>query len=167
MPKMYKFSKEQIAELEAARRKNQNKHADMRIKAVLYRAQGMKPAEVAVRTGYNRKYLSGLNAKYFKGGIGTLADNHYKGNRRNLSYEAEAELIVGFRELAQKGQIVEVKMIKQAYEEKVGHKIGKGQIYRVLKRHGWRKVMPRGKHPKKADDEAIEASKKLTLSISP
>ncbi len=29
----------------------------------------------------------------------------------------------------------------------------------MLKRHGWRKVMLRTKHPKKADDEAIEASK--------
>jgi transposase len=139
----------------------------MRIKAVLYRAQGMKPAEIAIRTGFTRKYLSELNAKYIHGGIGALADNHYRGNRRNLSLAAETELIAGFQELAQKGQIVEVKMIKQAYEDKVGHKIGKGQIYRVLKRHGWRKVMPRGKHPKKATDEVIEASKKLTLFISP
>lgn len=29
----------------------------------------------------------------------------------------------------------------------------------MLKRRGWRKVMLRAKHPKKADDEAIEASK--------
>ncbi len=33
----------------------------------------------------------------------------------------------------------------------------------VLKRKGWRKVMPRSKHPKKASPEAIEASKKLKL----
>ncbi|MCI8758540.1 MAG: winged helix-turn-helix domain-containing protein [Oscillospiraceae bacterium] len=37
------------------------------------------------------------------------------------------------------------------------------QIYCVLHRHGWRKVMPRSKHPKKASEDEIAASKKLTL----
>lgn len=31
----------------------------------------------------------------------------------------------------------------------------------MLERHGWRKVMPRSKHPQKASEEAIEASKKI------
>ena len=31
----------------------------------------------------------------------------------------------------------------------------------LLERHNWRKVMPRSRHPKKASDEAIEASKKI------
>ena len=53
--------------------------------------------------------------------------------------------------------------IKKKYEDKVDHKISSGQIYRVLKRHEWRKVMPRARHPKSAGPEAIEASKKLTL----
>lgn len=43
--------------------------------------------------------------------------------------------------------------------DKVGHSIGNGQIYRALKRHNWRKVMPRSRHPKKASEEAINASK--------
>ena len=54
-----------------------------------------------------------------------------------------------------------VNTLEPDYEEKVGHTIGGSQIYRVLHRNNWRKVMPRSKHPKKAGDEAIEASKKL------
>lgn len=50
--------------------------------------------------------------------------------------------------------------IEIAYEKAVGHHISSGQIYRVLWRHGWRKVMLRSKHPKKASEEVIEASKK-------
>ena len=79
-----------------------------------------------------------------------------------LASEEESKLLDSFAEKAELGQIIEVKEIKAAYEEKVGHSIGGGQIYGVLARHGWRKVMPRSRHPKKADDEAIEASKKLT-----
>ena len=32
----------------------------------------------------------------------------------------------------------------------------------VLHRQGWRKIMPRSRHPKKADEEVIATSKKLT-----
>jgi hypothetical protein len=39
----------------------------------------------------------------------------------------------------------------------------KGQIYRVLRRPGGRKFMPRSKHSEKASDEVIAASKKLTI----
>lgn len=80
---------------------------------------------------------------------------------RNMSYDEEEEFLSQFADKAEKGQIVEISEIKKAYEEKIGHKTGHGQIYFVLHRHGWRKLMPRSKHPKKASSEAIEASKKL------
>ena len=56
----------------------------------------------------------------------------------------------------------DVKAIKAAYDKKVGHETGHGQIYFVLHRHGWSKKLPRSKHPKSATPEAIDASKKLT-----
>jgi len=43
----------------------------------------------------------------------------------------------------------------------VGHSIGGSPIYRLLKRHGYKKVMPRSRHPKKAKQEVIETSKKI------
>ena len=78
-----------------------------------------------------------------------------------MSVEEEAALLEPFQAEAEKGQIVEVSQIKAKYEEAVGHRIGGSQIYYVLARHGWRKVMPRSKHPKKASEEVIETSKKL------
>ncbi len=67
-----------------------------------------------------------------------------------------------FVRLQMQEKTVSVHDIETAYREAVGHSIGTSQIYYVLHRHGWRKVMPRSKHPKKASDEVIEASKKLT-----
>ena len=80
-----------------------------------------------------------------------------------MSMEEEAELLAPFKAEAEAGRVVEVSRIKAAYIEKVGHSIGSGQIYYVLKRQGWRKVMPRSQHPNKASEEAIDASKKLKL----
>ena len=78
-----------------------------------------------------------------------------------MTIEEEAAFLEPYRKKAENGQIVSVAEIKAAYEQAVGHTIGRGQIYRVLHRQGWRKVMPRSKHPKKASEEVIETSKKL------
>ena len=80
-----------------------------------------------------------------------------------MSFEEEATLLEQFKAKAEKGQLVEISEIKEAYDKAIGHKSGSAQIYRVLHRHGWRKVMPRSKHPQKASNEAIEASKKLKI----
>lgn len=79
-----------------------------------------------------------------------------------MSYNEEDAILAPFKELAEKGELVEISAIKTAYQSKVDHVIGENQIYCVLRRHGWRKVMPRSKHPNKASDEVIETSKKLT-----
>ena len=79
-----------------------------------------------------------------------------------MTYEEEREFLAQFIDEADGGRITDVSAIKAAYDEKIGHETGHGQIYYVLHRHGWTKKMPRSKHPKSADPEAIEASKKLT-----
>ena len=80
-----------------------------------------------------------------------------------MTYEEETELLAQFINEADGGQITDVSVIKAAYDEKIGHETGHGQIYYVLHRHGWSKKLPRSKHPKSAVPEVIEASKKLTL----
>lgn len=105
------------------------------------------------------KVVSRWVSAYVKHGIESLYDNRKGGNHRNMSYEEEALLLSGFKKASENGQIVEVSEIKKAYEDKVGHKMGAGHIYYILARHGWRKVMPRSRHPQKANPEAIEASK--------
>ena len=50
---------------------------------------------------------------------------------------------------------------KTVLDEACGKNTGRVYVYNVLKRHGWSKKMPRSRHPKAADEEACEASKKL------
>ena len=161
----YHISEEQIGELEKARKKNKDKNVEKRLKALLLCAGGKKRGEIAQETGFEKTYISKLVSKYYNEGIASIVENHYPGNHRNLSFAEEEALLEPFKKAAEKGQIVEVSAIKRAYEEAIGRPLkSHGQIYYVLKRHGWRKVMPRSKHPNKASEEAIEASKKLTAS---
>ena len=158
----YVFTGEEIAEIQEARRKNRDKKADRRLKALELKATGRTGEEIAKLTDYNPGYISKLAAKYRKGGIEAITGNHYGGNHRNMRYEEEAELLEQYIQAADGGHITDVSAIKTAYDEKIGHETGHGQIYNVLHRHGWSKKLPRSKHPKSATPEAIEASKKLT-----
>ena len=168
MQKRYHISEEQVAELTKARKENKDINVDKRLRALLLHAEGKKREEIAERTEYAKTYISELVSKYCNHGIGAIVENKYKGNNRNMSHVAEEALLEPFKKAAEAGQVVEVSAIKKAYEEAIGRSLDKshGHIYEVLQRHGWRKIMPRSKHPKKADDEDIEASKKLILALT-
>lgn len=161
MAQVYKFSEEEIEEIVQARRENKDKRVEARLKALEMRARNVKASEIAELTGFHSAYISQLAAKYKNGGIEAITGNHYGGNRRNMSFEEEAAILAPFRERAAKGEMIEIKEIKASYQAAVDHPISVAQIYYVLHRHGWRKVMPRSRHPQKADDATIEASKKL------
>lgn len=163
MPKTYKISKEEAEKIKDLRKTIKNKQVDKRFYAVQLRGEGKTNQEIAEKLDTSPKVVSRWVSAYINKGIESLYDKRKGGNHRNMSYEEEEEFLSQFKKAAEKGQIVEVREIKKAYESKVGHEIGSGHIYYILARHGWRKVMPRSKHPKKASEEAIEASKKLTI----
>ena len=161
MASRYRFSEGQIKEIEQARKDNKDKRAEARLKALELRAKGASANEVADATGFHAVSVTRLVAKYRDHSIEAIAGNHYGGNHRNMSVEEEAAILVPFKERAEKGELVEISEIAKAYQSAVKHPVSKGQIYRVLHRQGWRKVMPRSRHPKKAGEEVIETSKKL------
>ena len=166
MARRYHINEKQVKELKSARRRNKDKNVEKRLKALLLHAEGKTREKIAELTGYVKSYISELVSKYCNCGLSSIVENNYHGNNRNMSFAEEEALLEPFRKAAEAGQIIEVSEIKRAYEEATGRSLdtNRGQIYNVLHRHGWRKVMPRSKHPKKASEEVIEASKKLTQS---
>ena len=161
MAKSYEISESQLLEIETARKKNRNKNVERRLYVLVMRAEGKSLEEISEKTGYHISTASKLIARYMRDGISAIAENHYKGNRRNMSFEEEAAILAPFIERAERGEMVDIKEIAAAYQKSVSHKVSDTQIYYVLHRHGWRKIMPRSRHPKRASEEAIEASKKL------
>lgn len=150
MASRYKFSDEEIRSIECARKINKDKRAETRLKALELRAKGAGAKEVSEQTGLHTGTVTRLVAKYRGHGLEAISGNHYGGNHRNMSVEEETAILASFKERAAKGELVSVSEIARAYQDKVDHLISSGQVYDVLRRHGWRKVMPRSKHPKKA-----------------
>jgi len=161
--KKHIITEEEYNAVKEAIRINKHKRVDKRLQVILMRYEGYKDIEISEKLGYSRKRISQLCAEFKMVGLETYAKLKYGGNNRALGIEEERKILKAFEEKAAQGELVTVQSIKGAFDEKRGKDTGRGYIYMLLERHGWRKVMPRSKHPNKANDEAIEASKKLTL----
>lgn len=161
MPKTHKISKEEAEEIKQVRSGIKDKDVDKRLHAVQLRGEGLKNKEIAQKLDTSPKVVSNWVSLYVKYGLEGLLPKKRESHHWNISFKDEQEMLDEFKEKAKTGQIIEVSEIKNEYVKRVGHEISTGQIYRVFKRHNWRKVMPRSRHPKEASDEAIEASKKL------
>jgi len=163
MPRTLRINKEEAQAFEAAGKVVTDKRTDRRLHAVQLSGEGQENPETASKSDCSAKVVSRWISAYCKDGIEALTGGKYGVNRRNMSTVEEEAFLAEYKKQAEQGQITEVGTMKAAYEAKVGHSIGGSQIYYVLARHGWRKIMPRSKHPDKASDEAMDASKKLTL----
>lgn len=72
------------------------------------------------------------------------------GGRRNssMTIEEEREFLSQWKEKAAAGGVLTVPPIHAALVERLGHDTPMSTTYRLLARHGWRKVQPDTKHPK-------------------
>ena len=144
-------------------RVNKLKRVDKRLQVIQLHMEGKKQQEIADKLGYSREWVCSLLREYREKGLTEYARHKYGGNHRAMSVEEEAEILSQFEEESRTGKLVVANTIKKAFDEKRGKDTGRGYVYMLLKRHKARKVTPRSAHPKKASDEAIEASKKLTF----
>ena len=83
------------------------------------------------------------------------------GGRRRaaLSLEEEREFLQPWAELAAEGGMLVVAPLRAALAQKLGRAVTHSVVYRMLARHGWRKVAPDTRHPK-SDPAAQEEWKK-------
>ena len=152
---------EEYEKIVEAEKKTQDKQISRKLRVLMLWYEGLDNAEVGKRVGLCSVRVSQLVSEYKKTGLEKYTQKKYGGNHRNMSEAEEEEILSGFKAKAEAGQVVIAKDIKEEFDKKLGRDTGRGYIYMLLERHGWRKVMPRSKHPKKASKEAIEASKKL------
>ena len=80
-------------------------------------------------------------------------------NRAKASLEREAQILDEVLSEAATGGIVIVPPLKPLVEAKLGQSIGLSTLYKMMARHGWRKLVPDKRHPK-ADPAAQDAWKK-------
>jgi transposase len=97
---------------------------------------------------------------------GIAVAKRQRGGRHNetLSLEEEEAYLADWEQRAHEGQAVLVKQLRADWQRRSGVRIPLYTMYRILARHGWRKVAPDTKHPK-GDPAAQEAFKKTSNPI--
>jgi transposase len=148
-------------------RETRSKADFQRVQCVWMRAElGMNSTEIAAAVGWSKSTVKIVQMHYFREkeqaliGVG-------RGGRKNdyLTHEEEKNLLESFTDAARVGGVLVVSDIQAAYEREVGRPVAKSTVYRLLARHGWRKIAPRPSHPK-SDPAAREEFKKNSLVSS-
>lgn len=120
----------------------------------------LKAEDIAKVVGLSKGYIWYIHAKYRQMGEAAF-DLGNRGGRyhNNLTIQQEESIISDIAEAGDSGTILEISSIKSRYEALAGKSVNKTVIYRMLKRHGWRKIAPRPNHPKN-NKEAMDSFKK-------
>ncbi len=117
----------------------------------------MKPDEIAKAVGWHTTTARTTQQEFAKRGVDALVERRRGGRNRSLmSPEDEKAFLEEFADQAGAGSILVVTAVHAALESRLGRKIAPSTTYRILKRNGWRKVVPRPFHPKR-NPEAVEA----------
>jgi transposase len=87
------------------------------------------------------------------------------GRRRALmSLAQEREFLEPWEKQAKEGGVLVLSPMRAALAQKLGRKVNRSVVWRLLARHGWRKVAPDTRHPK-SDPQVQEAWKKNSRRI--
>ncbi len=157
------FSEAQLSKVEKSLHNTTTKEGYQRVQAVWLRMKlGLHAAEIAQILGIHEASVWRIHSRYFKNGA-KIFDEGLSGGRwhENLSLEEEAAFLKPYCKQAESSGMIVVTDVANGYEKLIGRGVPKSTVYRLLERHGWRKIAPRPSHPK-ADPEAQDAFKKTS-----
>src|SRR5438034_3286931 len=127
-------------------------------------------SEIAKHTGTTVAMVHQVIASYNRLGIAAV-ETPGKGGRRHqyVTLEAERQFLAPFFARAEQGKIATAGEIQRASEAQVENEVDKSTIYRLLKRHGWQKPMPRPAHPqaKQAAQQQLRKTSRPPLKRQP
>jgi transposase len=124
-------------------------------------AHDMSLEKIAELTGFAVSTVRRLHSDFLRKGI-EIFNLPGRGGRRNqiMTLSEEEVFLNNFIEAGDKGGILEVSAIHRALCIRAGRNVHLSATYKLLHRHGWRKIMPRPRHPK-ADKYAQADFKKM------
>jgi transposase len=130
-----------------------------RVTCIRLLALGWEAQDVAEAVGCTRSTVYRRKAEFLGQGETVLFVDGWGGRRNEvLTLAEEAEFVAYFEDAAREGQMVTATMMLTELAQRCGKPPTASTLYRILKRHGWRKVVPRPRHPD-ADPERQEAFK--------
>ncbi len=122
-----------------------------RVQCLLYRVAEQYTAEKIGRlVGYSEVTVKRIWSAYLHDGESALIGEK-RGRVRaaaHLTTKQEQALLRPIQKKAARGHVTTAQEIHKAHSKQVGKLLDPTVTYRLLKRHGWRKIVPLPHHPK-------------------
>jgi transposase len=119
---------------------------------------GLTKEQTAEAIGLSTSRVGGLQAQ-FRNPSAETKSTHGGRRRQRMTLEEETMFLAPWVEEAKTAGMIIVPPLHEALAKQLGKKIHHSQVYRMLARHGWRKVAPDSIHPK-ANEAVQEAWEK-------
>jgi len=119
----------------------------------------MSIEDTASLLGRSSRWVSHVRKSFIERGFSTVSENFGGRRTANMSIAEEEAFLDSFKDRAKSGGVLEVSEIHVGLEKILSRKVHRSAVYKLLHRHGWRKLAPR-KRNTKSDPLAQEAWKK-------
>jgi transposase len=162
-----KFTPKQVQAIQLAMQQARNRSAFQRLQCLWLRTQQeWSTIQIAGIVGFSESHVRRVWSEYLRCGL-KAAEGKPKGGRRHqhLTADQESALLKPFVGQAMQGRALTARDIKRSYEERVGKTVPESTVCRLLARHGWRRVQPRPKHPRR--NKKAQAAFKKTPATGP
>ena len=137
------YSRQRIDELEQVVKDRWTPEIFRRFQCVWLRhALGLTAVEIASALDLNVSTVRRVQAEFMLRGKAIIDGKGNRGGRRNqyMTFEEEADFLREHAASVSDGGILR---LVAALEIRIGMRVHKTTVYRLLERHGWRKVAPR------------------------
>lgn len=154
------LSRDLIEELERLVGERWRLEAFKRFQCVwLSQALHLDPKDIAEALRLSVGTVRRIQAAYRRDGRLAIEGHGNRGGRRHdyLTFKEESAFLASFARQLKNGRIHTISSIKLAYEARVGKKVNKTTIYRLLERHGWGNVATRIHRPAQLPEPARNA----------
>jgi transposase len=164
MPTSIPIPESRVAELSEFRKAKWGVSELKRFLCVWLRVEkGMPTEEIARAVGWHADTVRLIQRGFIASGAQVFRVKGKGGRYRQLMpLDEEGEFLEGFLAKAEGASMLVANEVKAELERKLGRKVSKTTVYRIMKRHEWRKVVPRPRHPKQSKEAAAAFKKGAT-----
>jgi transposase len=134
--------------------------------AVLLPAKvGLTLEETASMLGVGTASVNRMQTRFHTDRTSSSRLRNWGGRRKSLlTLQEEVDFLKPWAEQAREAGLLVLSPIRAALAQRVGHPVKGSVVWRLLSRHGWRKVAPDTKHPKN-DPTIMKAWKKNSQKL--
>ncbi|CMU04236.1 EF-Tu C-terminal domain-related protein [Streptococcus pneumoniae] len=161
-----KLTKEEIQTIKTLLKDSRTAKYHKRLQIVLFRLMGKSYKEIIELLDCNQTTIWRNVKKYEEFGLDSLLQETRGGrNHAYMTVEEEKAFLARHLKATEAGEFATIDALFQAYKKELGRSYTRDAFYQLLKRHGWRNIMPRPEHPKKADAQTIVAQKAVVTGV--